>query len=71
MSDAELVDGVDKEVLTDGTRDLSPYDCLGEAEFSCVDLINSSSLEDQSFCRLEYDPHTTLGYLHNQVSSFI
>ena len=69
MSDKVLVDRIDKEPSTsNGTRELLIKDGSGVADFSYLD---TSSLEDQSFYQLEYSPHTTLEYLHNQVRNFV
>ena len=67
-SDKKLTDGADKvQSASSDAKDPS----LRDAEVSCHDLISTLSLEDESFWPLEYNPHTTLEHLHNQVISYI
>lgn len=73
-SDMKLTDGVDKvQATSDDAKDPSCRDDLSVAEASCCDIISTctSSLEDKPYWPLEYNPHTTLEHLHNQVSSYV
>ena len=67
-----LTDEVDKVQSTSGgVKDPSLRDDLGVAKVNYLDVIGTLSLEDQPLWPLEYNSHTTLEYLHNQVSSYV
>lgn len=67
----EDVGELDKEHFTCTSNEVSLRDDVDVAEVNCLDIMDTSLLKDQTLRLLEYNSYTTLGYLHNQVSSSI
>lgn len=71
MSDKIGVGKVQSCGSTSSTREPLLRNDLGVASVNCIDMIGACTLDDQPLLPLEYDSHTTLEDLYNQVSSCI
>ena len=63
--------GVGKIQSCGSTKEPPSRNDLGVARINCIDMIRASTLDDQPLWPLEYNSHTTLENLYNQVSSCI
>ena len=71
MSDKIGVGKVQSCGSTSSTKEPLLRNGLGVASVNCMDMIGACTLDDQPLLPLEYDSHTTLEDLYNQVSSCI